>query len=114
MAQNKPEKKTPSMIANAMHRSVNDAHVRSVQVNAHWALRLTVAMLLMPVRVSDEGVNKERVCCKVDIFHHDLKPLEKASRGRLDFRGKIFGKIFANDSVGTRKKGQDMLEEVPF
>ena len=46
------------------------------------------------------------------IFHHDLEAVEKFGLWILDFANKILSKIFVNNSIGSRKKGEDVIDEM--
>jgi len=62
--------------------------------------------------VLNVGINQQRVSLRVDVLHHHLETVETTGLGDLDFCNESLGKVFQHNSVRSREKGQDVLNEV--
>ena len=71
-----------------------------------------VEKLAFFIVVFDVGINEKRVRFRMDVFHHDLKAVEKLGFCVLYFRKEILGEIFIHDAVGCRKKGKDVFDKI--
>ena len=64
--------------------------------------------------VFDIRVDEQRVCFGVDVFHHDLEPVETTRLGDLNLVGEMFNKILVDDTIGSSEEGQYMGDEMTF
>ena len=48
----------------------------------------------------------------MDIFHHDLEPVEKLGFCILNFTDEVLGEVFVYDTIAGCKESQDVLDKV--
>ena len=64
--------------------------------------------------VLDVGVNKERIGFCVNVFHHNLEPIEGTGFWPADFIGEVDAQVLIDNAIACGKEGKDVLEEVLF
>ena len=62
--------------------------------------------------VLDIGVDEERVCLRVDVFHHDLEAVEATSFSSLDLVGETLNEVLVNNAVGCSEESENVGDEV--
>ena len=61
--------------------------------------------------VRNVGVDQERVCLRVDVFHHDLETVEAARLCHLYLCREALDKVLVDDAIGSGEEGQDPRNE---
>ena len=62
----------------------------------------------------DIRVDEKRVGFRVDILHHNLKPVEAACFWYLNFTAESLDEVLVDDAIGRSKESEDMGDEVPL
>ena len=73
-----------------------------------------IEQVVLFLRVFHIRVNQQRICFRVDVFHHDLEAVKAFGFGILHFGQEIHAQVFVHNAIAGRKKRQNVLDEVPF
>ena len=62
--------------------------------------------------ILDVGVDEERVCLRVDVFHHDLEAIETTRLSGLDLVGETLNEVLVDNAVGCGEESENVGDEV--
>lgn len=70
---------------------------------------VSTLLLLLDIRI-----NEQRIRLRVNILHHDLKPIETTRFGNLHFSTEPLDQVLIHDPVRRGEESQDVRDEVAF
>jgi hypothetical protein len=79
-----------------------------VQLTGVNCVKEICALLLL----LDVSVDEERISLRVDVFHHDLKSVEAASLGDLDFSTETLEEVLIDNAIGGCEESKYVRNEV--
>mmetsp|Transcript_14920 Transcript_14920/g.37590 ORF Transcript_14920/g.37590 Transcript_14920/m.37590 type:complete len:291 (+) Transcript_14920:634-1506(+) len=120
--ENRAERSTEK---DSLHDAKGDAAFRETGLGGVAPLQRPLGLLLdardcvngvqeaqLFLRVLNVRVNQQTVSFGVDVFDGNLKAIKASGLGRLELRHEILGQILVDDSVGSRKKGENVANEM--